>query len=316
MNTAKTLNIGDLDRIPALILRNCMILLFSPALFFFLNCCSAKGNIKSVPAPSGIAAPLPRENDLIAEDKKTNAPGNKETGKITGEIDSSSPLKEDISQTGIASWYGADFHGRRTAAGEIYDMNKLTAAHRELPFNTIVEVENIENGKRTPVRINDRGPFIKGRIIDLSYKAAQRLGLAEKGTAPVNLRIIDPGKPAFQDSGSPQDEPDKYEETNSSDPADPDKDEADCYIQAGAFADEQNARLMLQRLETALPRVFFKIDFQDGFFKVTSGQAFSRDKAGQYKSILESCGIDIFIKVIKVNKVIKVIKVIKEKQPD
>lgn len=101
-------------------------------------------------------------------------------------------LEEQIYQTGIASWYGSEFHGRRTANGEIYDKDKLTAAHKNLPFHTLVEVENIDNRKKVVVRINDRGPFVKGRVIDLSRKAAVRLGLHEPGTAPVHIRIIKP----------------------------------------------------------------------------------------------------------------------------
>ncbi|MCP4221144.1 MAG: septal ring lytic transglycosylase RlpA family protein [bacterium] len=98
----------------------------------------------------------------------------------------------EIFQTGMASWYGGEFQGRRTANGEIYDMYKLTAAHKTLAFNTILEVENLNNGKRIRVRVNDRGPFVKGRILDLSYKAAQRLGCDADGTAPVTLRRVKP----------------------------------------------------------------------------------------------------------------------------
>lgn len=93
-------------------------------------------------------------------------------------------------EEGVASWYGAEFHGKRTASGEIYDMFALTAAHRRLPFGTLVEVTNLENGRKVVVRINDRGPFKKGRIIDLSYAAARRLGMVEQGTARVRLRVI------------------------------------------------------------------------------------------------------------------------------
>ncbi len=93
-------------------------------------------------------------------------------------------------QTGIASWYGNPFHGRQTANGEIYDMNKLTAAHKKLPFNTKVRVTNLTNGKSVIVRINDRGPFVKGRIIDLSRKAARRIDMIGPGTAKVQLDIL------------------------------------------------------------------------------------------------------------------------------
>ena len=91
---------------------------------------------------------------------------------------------------GNASWYGGKFVGRQTANGEIFDTDLLTAAHKTLPFNTIVEVTNLDNGSKTEVRINDRGPFIKGRIIDLSKKAATEIDIINSGTAKVSLKII------------------------------------------------------------------------------------------------------------------------------
>jgi rare lipoprotein A len=93
-------------------------------------------------------------------------------------------------QVGIASWYGPGFHGNRTSNGEIYDMYAMTAAHKTLPFNTIVKVVDLDTGRSVIVRINDRGPFIPGRIIDLSYAAAQELGIVEKGLARVGLKIL------------------------------------------------------------------------------------------------------------------------------
>jgi rare lipoprotein A len=100
-------------------------------------------------------------------------------------------------ETGIASWYGPPYHGRRAASGEIYDMEKLTAAHRTLPFNTWVEVTNLTNGKKVRVRITDRGPFVEGRIIDLSRAAAREIDMVGAGIAKVRLEIIaPPGNPS------------------------------------------------------------------------------------------------------------------------
>lgn len=96
-----------------------------------------------------------------------------------------------ILEEGVASWYGPNFHGKLTANGEKYDMHGLTAAHRTLPFNTVLEVENKDNGKKVKVRINDRGPFAKDRIIDLSKKAAEEIEMVGPGTANVLLRLID-----------------------------------------------------------------------------------------------------------------------------
>jgi len=93
-------------------------------------------------------------------------------------------------QTGMASWYGDDFHGRPTSNKEIYNMHDMTAAHKSLPFNTHVIVTNLKNGKSVTVRINDRGPFVKGRIIDLSYAAAKVLDMVEDGVVPVKIEVI------------------------------------------------------------------------------------------------------------------------------
>jgi len=102
------------------------------------------------------------------------------------------PAAAGSTETGIASWYGVPYHGRRAASGEIYDMEKLTAAHRTLPFNTWVEVTNLTNGKRVDVRINDRGPFVDGRIIDLSHAAARQISMLGPGIAKVRLEVILP----------------------------------------------------------------------------------------------------------------------------
>ncbi len=91
---------------------------------------------------------------------------------------------------GIASWYGPDFHSKKTSNGEIYDMYDMTAAHKTLPMNTVVRVDKLENGKSIVVRINDRGPFVRGRIIDLSNKAAREIEMIGKGTAKVKLTVL------------------------------------------------------------------------------------------------------------------------------
>ncbi len=115
-------------------------------------------------------------------------------------------------ERGIASWYGPKFHGRRTSDGEIYNMYSMTAAHKILPFNTRVLVINLYNHKRVIVRINDRGPFVKDRIIDLSYAAAKALDMIRTGTAPVIIKVIN------------------THPTNDT-----------YYIQVGSFKDEKNA---------------------------------------------------------------------------
>lgn len=132
---------------------------------------------------------------------------------------------------GLASWYGGKFHGQPTASGEIYDAGKLTAAHKSLPFGTLVRVVNLENGNSIVVRINDRGPFVAGRIIDLSQAAAATLGITGKGVAPVRLELVEGGNPP---QGSMEDKA----------PAD-----GGILIQVGAFRERPNAERALQRLQ-------------------------------------------------------------------
>jgi rare lipoprotein A len=104
------------------------------------------------------------------------------------------PARIGTTQVGIASWYGIPFDGRKTSSGEIFDMRKLTAAHRTLPFDTWVEVTNLSNGKRIDVRITDRGPFVDGRIIDLSLGAAREIDMVTQGIVKVRLKVIPPPK--------------------------------------------------------------------------------------------------------------------------
>lgn len=100
------------------------------------------------------------------------------------------PARIGETETGIASWYGIPYDGRRSANGEIFDMRKLTAAHRTLPFDTWVEVTNLANRKRVEVRITDRGPFVNGRIIDLSLAAAREIDMVQKGVERVRIKVI------------------------------------------------------------------------------------------------------------------------------
>ncbi|MCX6555051.1 MAG: septal ring lytic transglycosylase RlpA family protein [Candidatus Aminicenantes bacterium] len=177
----------------------------------------------------------------------------------------------DFYQTGTASWYGDDFQGKLTANGEIYDMHKLTAAHQTLPFNTLLEVENLENGRKVLVRINDRGPFLKDRIIDLSLQAAQRLSMAGKGTAPVALRLV-----RWQGAGLPEGGPegdlskDGPEGVLPADRPAADSTDGECCVQAGAFALRVNAEDLLLTLGEIFPDLRFKVVGEDGMFKVLS----------------------------------------------
>ena len=106
-------------------------------------------------------------------------------------------IQPNYNKTGIASWYGMKFHGKKTANGEIYDMNELTAAHKTLPMPSYVQVINIDNGRSLVVRVNDRGPFVNNRIIDMSRRGAQLLGFKDQGIAKVRVKLVSPSEEGF-----------------------------------------------------------------------------------------------------------------------
>lgn len=144
-----------------------------------------------------------------------------------------SAVESGASQTGIASWYGPRFHGQPTASGAIYDQYELTAAHQTLPLGARVMVTNLQNGRSAEVTINDRGPFAKGRIIDLSYAAARVLGMIGPGTIPVRIEVIDAG-------------PRKISLIRTS---------LDYTLQAGSFISEENAWRLRTHLMKAYPEI-------------------------------------------------------------
>jgi peptidoglycan lytic transglycosylase len=148
-------------------------------------------------------------------------------------------------ERGIASWYGPDFHGGRTATGETYDMDAMTGAHPTLPLPAWVRVTNLDNGRSVVVRLNDRGPFAKGRIIDLSRAAAEQLDMIRTGTAPVEVRSLAQagGASAAAASGPAAAAPDPGSPVPAAAPA--------YYAQAGAFASRANAEALAERLRAA-----------------------------------------------------------------
>ena len=177
-------------------------------------------------------------------------------------------------EEGIASWYGYPYHGRRAASGEIYNMYAMTAAHRTLPFGTQVRVHDLEDGKDVDVRINDRGPFVEGRIIDLSYAAAQAMGMP--GVARVRLEILGLGL--------------------SSEPA-------VFAVQVGAFRDPANAgRLKALIEENYAPVVIQSFDRGDGlFYRVRVGHESSEDAARALAAYLRSANLATVTFVVRMN---------------
>jgi rare lipoprotein A len=133
--------------------------------------------------PDDIAVPEPRS-------EPRSRYGNHSPYTVNGRTYRVLPSARGYRERGDASWYGSKFHGRLTSSGEPFDMYKVSAAHKTLPLPTWVEVTNLENGRKLVVRVNDRGPFKQGRIIDLSYAAAVKLGVVDRGTAPVEVRAL------------------------------------------------------------------------------------------------------------------------------
>jgi rare lipoprotein A len=168
----------------------------------------------------------------------------------------SAPAPSGYTEEGNASWYGEPFHGRRASNGEIYDMYKLTAAHRTLPFETMVRVTNLNNGKSTVVRITDRGPFVDNRIIDLSLAAAQEVDSVGPGVVPVRVEVlggVDPTAGFFT-------------------------------VQVGAFRDRGNAERLRERLIASYSPIFIQqYDSPDGvFYRVRVGKISGEEAAHQF----------------------------------
>ncbi|MBK7144096.1 MAG: septal ring lytic transglycosylase RlpA family protein [Xanthomonadales bacterium] len=204
---------------------------------------------------SGIPEPVPRDEPRARY-------GNHSPYTVLGHsyrvLDSADGYRE----RGIASWYGTKFHGKLTSSREPYDMLAFTAAHKTLPLPTYVRVTNLDNGQRLIVRVNDRGPFHADRIIDLSYAAAIRLGIAARGTGRVEVEAIDPTHADAVDVTRPQ--------TATPRPL---------YVQAGSFASRDNARRLRERLDEA--------GFDDLFLDrvLTRGELFHRVRIGPLDSI-------------------------------
>ncbi len=171
---------------------------------------------------------------------------------------------EGFVEEGRASWYGEDFHGKKTSNGEIYDMYAMTAAHKTLPLGIYVKVTNLDNGREITLRLNDRGPFVAGRIIDLSYTAAKKLDVVRPGTAPVRVealgyrRVDASGQVVFT-------QPQSWEVGSYS-------------VQLGAFTVRENA----QRLADQMRRQEGHSSIQQGY---VSGQLFYRVRAGNYPTL-------------------------------
>jgi rare lipoprotein A len=182
-------------------------------------------------------------------------------------------------ETGVASWYGDPFHGQPTANGEIYNMNARTAAHRTLPMGTFLKVRNMENNSEIIVRINDRGPFAKERIIDLSLRSAQEIDMVGNGTAPVEIYALDPDSPEIR----------YFIKT-----AHPDFFTGDFTVQVGAYADRGRAEALQRQLANTGKEAFVTPVTINGIpvYRVRVGAFASWDDAENLKDRLTQRGYE------------------------
>ena len=170
--------------------------IMTAALFSTVGCGSiAQAPGRSISTSAGPATESPSDNPPVHQwsfDSPSSAPRSPETQDASPPPIDAAPTTSTVTETGLASWYGAKHHGKRTASGEIFDQNKFTAAHRTLPWGSIVKVTNLDNGKSVEVRINDRGPYTKARVIDLSRAAARALAMVKSGVSPVRIELLSP----------------------------------------------------------------------------------------------------------------------------
>lgn len=223
-------------------------------------------------------AELAKIPDAVPKIEPRSKLGNMRTYEVFGKRYYVMDSEDGFEQKGIASWYGPQFHGKKTSSGEVYDMYAMTAAHKTLPLPSYLEVKNLENGRNIIVRVNDRGPFHGNRIVDLSYTAAIKLNMIAKGTALVQIRAINPrthrgaGAPAGTRSRTPK----------QSAPL-------DFYIQVGVFSDFNNAERLqnkLRALKTPIKLEATMLDSGIGF-RVKIGPLNNIEVADEIVSRLE-----------------------------
>ena len=218
-------------------------------LSLLLGACAVDGRTPLERAVAGDGPGNPRAIQTTLHEAVRNLPksryGNPETYTVLGQSYRVLESAERFQESGIASWYGKKFHGRKTSSGEIYDMYLLTAAHKHLPVPTFVRVTRRDNGDSIIVKVNDRGPFVEDRVIDLSYAAAARLGMLDSGTAPVHIEALTSHLPdtnivAAEPTSAPTSEPK---------PAPVPTNGQQYFIQLGAFSETVNAEHLLGRVE-------------------------------------------------------------------
>jgi rare lipoprotein A len=228
----------------------------------------------TLPPPAPIPAEIENIPDPVPRSEPKSARGNPPFYNVLGKRYFVLPSAEGYLERGVASWYGPGFHAASTSNGERYDMYAMTAAHKTLPLPAYVQVTNLRNGRHVIVRVNDRGPFKEGRIIDLSYSAAAKLDMLKDGTTFVEVRALTPVQKASPPSQPPP--------------------TSDLYVQAGAFATEANAARLLGQLRAqGVADVFVREDQVDGksLYRVRVGPIPNVNEFDRVVKRLRSLGI-------------------------
>lgn len=230
--------------------------------------------------PGGLvgAGPAP---DATPQVETRSRYGNPDSYEVFGKRYYTLKTSRGFQERGIASWYGKDFHGRRTSSGEVYDMYQMTAAHKHLPLPSYVTVTNLENGRSAVLKVNDRGPFHENRVIDLSYAAALKLGVAKKGTAFVEITAINVDRSRLMAGAEPT--------------STPQFDHAGLYLQIGAFNERLNAQRLSQRVAQIVPknvRIHEANNGDGAIYRVQVGPIASVELADQLVDTLFGLGIN------------------------
>lgn len=207
----------------------------------------------------GTSVDMSKVQDAVPEDVTPSRYGNPASYTVLGKTYTLAPSCKSYHDRGIASWYGTQFNGGRTSDGETYDMYSMTAANKVVPIPCYARVTNLQNGKSVIVKINDRGPFVDNRLIDLSYAAATKLDMLGKGTALVDVQAVSPGETAAPVTVAAATPPSALVPVAATAPAPvattprpkPAVGEPSMFLQVGAFADRGNAEAAIQKLSAA-----------------------------------------------------------------
>lgn len=224
------------------------------------------------------AVDLSHVPDAVPRVEPRTRAGNKNPYTVLGKTYYLIEDETNYKERGTASWYGKKFHGHNTSNGEVYDMYAMTAAHKTLPIPSYVRVTHLDNGRSVVVRVNDRGPFHAGRIIDLSYAAAQRLGITQTGTGPVEVEIVIPGDtppPPLRPLDRPATESDGI------------------YLQVGAFSSAASAKALRDKVAKATGARVFVSEFlaAKALYRVRIGPLADEQAVNRVKALLPKAGI-------------------------